>query len=78
MLILLVTINLSQMTGGNFMNLVLAIIEIALILIPTSIVIMTARAKWKDLVNPINTKEDKDSFWFYEAKMKKQEICFKK
>lgn len=76
MLILLVTINLSQMTGGNFMSLVLAIIEIVLILIPTSIVIMTARAKWEDLVNPINTKEDKDSRWFYETKMEKTRKIF--
>ena len=53
------------------MNLVLAIIEIALIVIPTSIVIMTVCAKWKDLVNPINTKTDKDPLWLYEVKMEK-------
>lgn len=58
------------------MNLVLAIIEISLILIPTSIVIMTARAKWKDLVNPINTKEDKDSLWLYETKIEKTRNMF--
>ena len=64
------------MTGGNFMSLVLAIIEIVLILITTSIVIMTARAKWEDLVNPINTKEDKDSRWLYETKMEKTRKIF--
>lgn len=58
------------------MSLVLAIIEIVLILITTSIVIMTARAKWEDLVNPINTKEDKDSRWFYETKMEKTRNIF--
>lgn len=64
------------MTGGNFMNLVLAIIEIALILIPTSIVIMTVRTKWKDLVNPINTKTDEDSLWLYEVKPEKTRSIF--
>lgn len=58
------------------MSLVLAIIEIVLILITTSIVIMTARAKWEDLVNPINTKEDKDSRWLYETKMEKTRKIF--
>lgn len=64
------------MTGGNFMNLVLAIIEIALILIPTSIVIMTVHAKWKNLVNPINTKTDEDSLWLYEVKLEKTRSIF--
>lgn len=58
------------------MNLVLAIIEIALIVIPTSIVIMTVRTKWKDLVNPINTKTDEDSLWLYEVKMEKTRSIF--
>lgn len=58
------------------MNLVLAIIEIALILIPTNIVIMTVHAKWKDLVNPINTKEDTDTLWLYETKMEKTRNMF--
>lgn len=58
------------------MNLVLAIIEIALILIPTSIVIMTVRTKWKDLVNPINTKTDEDSLWLYEVKPEKTRSIF--
>lgn len=58
------------------MNLVLAIIEIALILIPTSIVIMTVHAKWKNLVNPINTKTDEDSLWLYEVKLEKTRSIF--
>lgn len=58
------------------MSLVLSIIEIALIVIPTSIVIMTVRAKWKDLVNPINTKTDEDSLWLYEVKLEKTRSIF--